>query len=122
MKDKCLENENCANIIQKGTLIIGNIETEGNIRIDGTVTGNIKAKGKLIVGNTGYVEGNIECSKAVIEGKIKNSIIVNDLLEMKSSSIIDADIVTSKLSIEAGAVFAGNCKMSLNDKNINNKK
>ena len=112
-----IENENCANIIQKGTKITGDVETEGNIRIDGEVKGNIKARGKVIVGVSGSIVGDVECNNALIEGKLITSIVVNELLEMKSSSSIEGNITTSKLSIENGAFFAGNCKMSLESKN-----
>ena len=105
------EISNSSNVIGKGTTIEGNIETSGNIRIEGKVTGNIKSRAKIALGNSSQVEGNVSAQNADIEGHVKGKIDIQDMLVLKSSSVILGDISTGKLVIEPGATFNGSCKM-----------
>lgn len=99
------------NRIVSGTSIEGEIKTDSNIRIDGAVKGTITAKGRLVVGASGSIEGDVVCENADIEGKITGKISVNGLLSLKSTARLECDITTKKLAIEPGAVFTGNCTM-----------
>jgi len=105
------------NLISNGTDITGDIKSTGDIRIDGSLTGNLNTKGKVVIGQTGRVNGEIICKNSEISGIIEGRVIVNQLLNLKASSKILGDIVTSKLSIEPGAIFSGTCKMSENNNN-----
>ncbi|HHL53378.1 MAG TPA: polymer-forming cytoskeletal protein [Flammeovirgaceae bacterium] len=105
------ELTNSSNTIGKGTTVEGNIETYGNLRIDGKVIGNIITKSKLVLGQTSHVDGNILAQNAEVFGEVKGKIEVSDLLTLKSSSVIHGDILTSKLVVETGAKFNGGCKM-----------
>ncbi|WP_448520590.1 bactofilin family protein [Rhodoflexus sp.] len=100
-----------ANIIGKGTQITGDIETPGNIRIDGIVKGNIRCKQKLATGVGSFVEGNIYTQNAEIEGEVKGMIEVSEVLILKSSAVITGEVYTAKLVVENGAKFNGTCKM-----------
>ena len=112
------EPDNTAiNLISIGTDITGDIKSNGDIRIDGSLTGNLNTKGKVVIGATGKVKGEINCKNSEVAGIIEGKIAVGQLLNLKASSKIHGDIVTSKLSIEPGALFSGNCKMS---ENVNN--
>lgn len=99
------------NRIVAGTEIEGVIVSDSNIRIDGTVKGTITAKGRLVVGPTGKIEGEVVCENADIEGAIDGTISVNGLLSLKSTARLACDIATKKLAIEPGAVFSGKCAM-----------
>ncbi len=99
------------NLIGPGTVIKGDIDTNGDIRIDGSIDGTIKVKGKLVIGNTGKITGDIQCQNAEVFGEIQGQIGVSELLSLKASAKLNGDIVTNKLSIEPGAVFSGTCKM-----------
>jgi cytoskeletal protein CcmA (bactofilin family) len=105
------------NLISNGTDITGDIRSNGDIRIDGSLTGNLNTKGKVVVGTTGKVKGEIICKNSEVAGFIEGKITVTQLLNLKVSSKINGDIITSKLSIEPGAVFSGNCKMNDTDNN-----
>ncbi|HLN20843.1 MAG TPA: polymer-forming cytoskeletal protein [Bacteroidales bacterium] len=111
------DNTNTINLISSGTEINGDISSSGDIRIDGTVTGTLNTKGKVVLGPTGKVKGEITCKNSEISGVIEGRITVSQLLNLKASSRILGDISTSKLSIEPGAKFSGNCKMSESDFN-----
>jgi cytoskeletal protein CcmA (bactofilin family) len=105
------------NLISNGTDISGDIKSTGDIRIDGTLTGNLTTKGKVVIGVTGRVTGEVLCKNSEVSGSVEGKITVSQLLILKASSKILGDIATSKLSIEPGAKFTGNCKMSDNDEN-----
>jgi cytoskeletal protein CcmA (bactofilin family) len=105
------------NLISYGTEITGDIKSNGDIRIDGSLTGNLNIKGKVVIGPTGKVSGEVICKNSEVSGLIEGKITVEQLLNLKASSKILGDIATSKLSIEPGAKFTGNCKMSDNDSN-----
>ena len=106
------------NLISNGTDITGDIKSSGDIRIDGSLIGNLNTKGKVVIGPTGKVKGEIICKNSEVSGIIEGKITVGQLLNLKVSSKIHGDIATLKLSIEPGAVFTGNCKMSDNDNNV----
>lgn len=112
------EISNSSNTIGKGTFLEGNIETYGNIRIEGKVTGNVKSKSKVALGNSSHVQGNIIAQNADIEGEVKGKIEVAELLVLKATAVINGDIVTGKLVVEPGAVFNGGCKMGATIKDI----
>ncbi|MDO9579975.1 MAG: polymer-forming cytoskeletal protein [Bacteroidales bacterium] len=105
------------NLISTGTDITGDIKSNGDIRIDGSLTGSLNTKGKVVIGPTGRVNGEVICKNSEVSGVIEGKIAVSQLLNLKASSKIFGDIVTSKLSIESGANFSGNCKMSDNENN-----
>ena len=102
------------NIINLGTDITGDVKSTGDIRIDGSLTGNLNTKGKVVIGPTGKINGEIVCKNSEVSGIIEGRIVVGQLLTLKASSKIMGDIETSKLSIEPGAIFTGTCKMSEN--------
>lgn len=112
------ETINSSNTIGKGTFLEGNVETYGNIRIEGKVTGNIKSKSKVALGNQSHVEGNILAQNADIEGEVKGRLEVSELLVLKATAVINGDIITGKMVVEPGAVFNGTCKMGAVVKDI----
>lgn len=103
---------NTINIIGNGTSIVGDIQSEGDIRIDGNLKGTLVTKGKVVIGSTGMIAGDITCRNADISGKIEGKIKVAELLSLKSTARFNGDIATSKLAIEPNAVFTGSCNMS----------
>ncbi|MFY8037162.1 MAG: bactofilin family protein [Cyclobacteriaceae bacterium] len=112
------EISNSSNVIGKGTILEGNIETYGNIRIEGRIIGNIKSKSKVALGNSSHVEGNITAQNADIEGEVKGKVDISEMLVLKSTAVINGDISTGKLVVESGAVFNGSCKMGGSIKDI----
>ncbi len=110
-------DNNTINLISTGTDITGDIRSNGDIRIDGSLTGSLNTVGKVVIGPTGKVNGEVVCKNSEVSGYVEGKITVGQLLNLKASSKITGDIVTAKLSIEPGAKFSGNCKMSDNDYN-----
>ncbi|PQJ21780.1 polymer-forming cytoskeletal protein [Tenacibaculum sp. SG-28] len=99
------------NLIGKNTKIIGEIISEGDFRIDGTLDGNIVTKGRIIIGESGLIKGKASCANADIEGKISGDLQVSNTLTVKSTATISGDVIVSKLSVEPGASFNATCAM-----------
>ncbi len=109
---KTMEMESSAiNIITTGTTIKGDIVATGDFRLDGTLEGNIQLNGKLVVGDSGLVHGNVLCQNANIIGTVNGNISVKELLSLHTTARVKGDILINKLSIEPGAVFTGKCRM-----------
>jgi cytoskeletal protein CcmA (bactofilin family) len=100
------------NVIVEGSKVIGDMVTESNLRVDGEVKGNVTVAAKIVIGKNGRIEGNLTCGSADIEGKIDGMITVDGLLSLRATAQIQGEITTSKLQVEEGANFSGNCKMS----------
>ncbi len=100
------------NIIAQGTTITGDIHSEGYFRIEGTVVGTIVAKGRIVVGESGDVDGEITCSDADICGKVVGKLNVANLTVLKETASFKGDVITKKISIEPGAEFTGTCTMN----------
>lgn len=100
------------NIIAFGTSITGDIESMGDFRIEGSITGTVKAKGKIVIGESGTVDGQLFCNNADISGNVKGKLEVLDSMVLRASSKFSGDVKTKKIAIESGAVFSGNCEMA----------
>lgn len=109
---KTMEMETSAiNIITDGTLVKGDITATGDFRLDGTLEGNIQLNGKLVIGDSGVVNGNVLCQNANVIGTVNGNLSVKELLSLHASARVRGDILINKLSIEPGATFSGKCRM-----------
>ena len=99
------------NLIGNGTTIKGDIDSNGDIRIDGHLIGSLKANGKVVIGQTGVMEGDLNCKQAEISGVVKGNITTDELTALKSTSKVEVDLTTKQLLIEVGAQFTGKCVM-----------
>ena len=109
---KSVEGGNASiNLIGAGTVIEGDIRSNGDIRIDGTVIGHVVSKAKVVIGATGVVEGDVNSQNADVSGVIKGKTNISELLFLKSAAKVIGDIVTGKLVVEVGATFTGSCNM-----------
>jgi cytoskeletal protein CcmA (bactofilin family) len=105
------ENNNKINMISVGTTIEGNISSSENIRFDGNLVGNLRTRGKVFIGQTGKVTGEIRCKNCEVEGVIDGRVVVEELLSLRAVSKLYGEIKTGKLAIEPGATFTGKCDM-----------
>ena len=105
-------------MIGEGTVITGDVQSKGDIRVDGTLKGSVKTSGKVVLGKSGIIEGDVVCADADVSGIIKAKISVAQLLSLKSTAKLNGDIITNKLSIEPGASFTGSCSMGAVIKDI----
>lgn len=105
------ELRDSSNNIGKGTILEGDIQTFGNIRIEGRLSGNVKSKSKVVLSDSSAVDGSILAQNAEVAGEVKGSVEVSELLILRSSATVHGDILTNKLVVESGATFNGSCKM-----------
>lgn len=99
------------NMIAHGTVFEGDLKSEGDFRIEGAIKGTLITKGKVVIGNTGLVEGSLNCNNADVEGQIKGKLVVSETLSLRASAHVDGDVQTGKLAVEPGATFNANCQM-----------
>ena len=101
-----------ASLIASGTTLKGDITSNGDIRIDGTLLGNMQCSAKVIIGANGVVEGDISGQTADIMGKVTGTIKVKELLQLKGGSQVSGNLYAGKLQIEPSANFNGQCHMT----------
>ncbi len=99
-------------IISSGVKIEGNLTSEGNVRIDGIIVGNLSINGNLTIGETSEVYGEIKAKNVTTNGKIEGKILATEKLKLEPKSVVKGDLVTKILIIEEGAVFEGHSSMN----------
>ena len=110
-----LSNQQEFNKISKGSFFKGDITSDGDFRIDGKIEGSVTTESKVVLGETGFFKGHIECARAEIFGQIEGSIHAQEYLSVKKSAVIKGDIVSPLLGVEQGAVIVGRCNMTSKD-------
>lgn len=100
------------NIIGQGTRITGDIVLKGDFRIDGELIGSIHSEGRIVIGSSGLVEGNIICQNADISGILKGNLEAADLTSLKATAVFTGDLKTARIAIELGARYTGTCEMT----------
>ena len=101
-------------LISAGTTIKGDLSSNSDLRIDGTVIGNINSNAKIVIGNSGVVEGDIFGNNADIVGKTSGTIKVKELLQLRGECVVNGNIYAGKLQVEPSATFNGQCHMGAN--------
>ncbi len=108
-----LKEGTLSGFIGNSTVLTGEANFKGMLRVDGHFSGQIKSeKGTLIVSAGGHVEADIEVAVAMINGTIKGDIIASQRIEFGRSAKVTGNIQTPALVIEQGAIFGGNCHMT----------
>jgi cytoskeletal protein CcmA (bactofilin family) len=111
-KQKVISSENLVrNHIAQGTSIVGDLNSNGDFRIEGKLKGTITANGRIVIGETGEIEGDMSCQHADISGKVIGNIKVEELTMLKQHSQFEGTIITKQLTVEPGAIFTGECQM-----------
>ena len=99
------------NRIVEGTEINGDIVSQADFRLDGKLKGNFTTKGKIVIGPTGSIQGDVICKSADIEGKFDGILKVEEILNVKSKASISGEVTCGKLSVQPGADFSASCVM-----------
>lgn len=107
-------NGNGATLISSGTTLKGDISSNSDLRIDGTVIGNIHSAAKIIIGSSGVVEGDISGNQADIVGKVSGNIRAKELLQLRGECVVTGNLYAGKLQVEPTASFNGQCHMGAN--------
>ena len=103
--------------ISRGTTFTGDVTSDGDFRIDGTMNGNFTTTGRIVVGSGAEVYGDVKCLAAEIEGVVEGKLDVEDVLSVKSTGVIRGELATSRIAVELGAVLdVQSCKMKKENK------
>lgn len=121
LKPETMETSTQQNIIAKGTKIVGDVASQGPFRIDGTIEGNVKTSGKVVIGKSGFIKGTLQGENADFEGKFSGKLILSGTLSLKSTAHIEGEVHTSKLAVEPGATFNATCSMKGTVKSLPNE-
>ena len=105
---------NGTTLISSGTTIKGDISSNSDLRIDGTIIGNIHSNAKIVIGSSGVVEGDIHGNNADIVGKTSGTIKVKELLQLRGECVVNGNVYAGKLQVEPTATFNGQCHMGAN--------
>lgn len=105
---------NGTTLISSGTTLKGDISSNSDLRIDGTIKGNINSGAKIIIGASGVVEGDISGNQADISGKVSGNIKAKELLQLRGECVVSGNLYAGKLQIEPSATFNGQCHMGAN--------
>ncbi len=108
------------NTLAKGTTITGDIISDGDFRIEGTVQGNVKTPGKVVIGRTGIINGTLKSANADIEGKFSGKLMLSDTLSLRASAFVEGEVSVGKLAVEPGATFNATCVMKGTIKELSN--
>lgn len=108
-------SSSAVNLLCEGTIIIGDIKTKNDLRIDGIIKGKILSSGRLVVGNTAKIEGDIECANIDVIGVVLGNIVSSGTVSLKAPAKVVGNITSSVLAIEPGVFFNGNCQMIRKD-------
>ncbi|WP_116124955.1 polymer-forming cytoskeletal protein [Lewinella sp. IMCC34183] len=100
------------NTIDAHTTIKGDVEAGGDIRIDGKLIGNLSCRAKVIIGETGHVDGDIDCDQALVEGTYTGNIVVRELLTIKDTARLSGSIRASKMAVGSGSLIDGRCTIT----------
>ncbi len=103
-------NVNSISRIAAGTVIKGEILSPCDLRIDGTFDGKLQSKGRVVIGETAVIKGDIYCDNIDLWGKVEGNLYVRDTLALKEGCTVTGNLHIKKLSVELGAVFNGNCR------------
>lgn len=104
--------ESVISIIAPGMTIIGNCETEGTVRVEGTVNGGIKAGKAVVIGKQGLVSGDVVTQDAVVSGRVQGKLVANSRLELQATCHIEGEVHTKRMQLEEGAILNGTVHMS----------
>jgi len=107
-------NGNGTTLIGTGTTLKGDISSNSDLRIDGTVIGNVQSTAKIVIGVNGLVEGDISGNQADIVGKVSGNIRTKELLQLRGESVVTGNLYAGKLQVEPTATFNGQCHMGAN--------
>ena len=109
-KTEPVVNVNSISRISAGTVIKGEILSPTDIRIDGTFEGRVQSKGRVVVGESAVIKGDIVCENVDLWGKVEGNLFVKDTLSLKEGCVVDGNLHIRRLAVELGATFNGNCK------------
>ncbi len=110
-EEKNIEEKPIRTLIAEGVVLEGNVNIKDSARIEGTIKGNVTGDGEIIVGETGIIEGDVECNQIIVYGKVRGNINAKRVY-LKAKSEVNGDLNVNILVVEEGAIYNGRCTMT----------
>lgn len=104
--------ESVISIIGPGMAIVGDCQTDGTVRVEGSVQGSIRAGKAVVIGKQGVVSGDVITQDAVVSGRVEGKLVAESRLELQASCHIEGEVHTRRMQLEEGAVLNGSVHMS----------
>jgi cytoskeletal protein CcmA (bactofilin family) len=101
-------------IIASDMTVIGDLETEGVVRVEGRVKGTVRASAQVLVAAGAVIEGDLHTLEAVVAGQVSGAIVARERVELQATAVVAGDIHTPRIAIVEGARVTGEVKMDVN--------
>ena len=98
-------------IIASDMTVIGDLETDGVVRIEGRVKGSVRVGSQILVTEGAVIEGDLHTQEAIIAGQVSGAIHAADRVELQATAVVTGDILTARIAIVEGAAVSGEVKM-----------
>jgi len=98
-------------IVGTGMTVRGDLETDGVVKVEGTVDGHVKAGSQVLVAKGGVVHGDIETTEAVVGGAVKGAIRAKERVEVQAGASVEGDVTTRRIAVAEGATLNGQIRM-----------
>jgi len=109
---RTVPREAALSVIAAGTSIAGELNSDGIVKVEGTVIGSVRADRQVLVAKGGRIEGDVFTREAVVGGEIRGAILADDRVEVQTSSIIEGDITTQRILVHEGGEVNGHVRMA----------
>ncbi len=111
VQEKAARREPGLSVIACGMSINGHLDTNGVVKVEGKVTGSIRAERQVLVARGGMVDGDIMTREAIIGGKVRGAIYADERVEVQTTSLINGDITTKRILLQEGGEVNGHVRM-----------
>jgi cytoskeletal protein CcmA (bactofilin family) len=100
-------------IIASDMTVVGDLETEGVVRVEGRVRGTVRVGAQVLVAVGAVIEGDLHTQEAVVAGQVSGNIVASERVELQATAVVAGDIHTSRIAIVEGAKVSGEVKMDV---------
>jgi cytoskeletal protein CcmA (bactofilin family) len=100
-------------VIAPGMKVVGDLETSGILKIDGTVQGSIRGARQVMLGRSGVIQGDVQAEEVVLGGRVIGTVTATERVEIQSNSVIEGDVHTRSIVVFEGGLLNGNVRMDM---------
>lgn len=98
-------------VIAPAMKVVGDIETNGILKVDGTVQGSIRGARQVMLGRSGVIQGDVHAEEAILGGRVVGTVTATERVEIQANSVIEGDIHTRSIVVFEGGLLNGNVRM-----------
>jgi cytoskeletal protein CcmA (bactofilin family) len=106
-------------VIAPGMKVVGDVETTGILKIEGTVQGSIRGARQVMLGRTGVIQGDVQAEEVILGGRVIGTVTATERVEIQNNSVIEGDVHTRSIVVFEGGVLNGNVRMETGTAKVN---